>query len=69
MYNNCSCHLLRNEKTGWHILEKSFFNPSRPDPKQREKLSSVFIFILLCGASKGFIKLFEAPQRSIKIKF
>ena len=39
------------------------------------KLNLNFIFILLCGASKGFmkalktfIKLFEAPQRSVKIK-
>ena len=35
----------------------------------------MFIFTLLCGASKGFIKAFkalikpfEAPQRSVKIK-
>ena len=34
----------------------------------------MFIFALLCGASKGvgenktFIKPFEAPQRSVKIK-
>ena len=35
----------------------------------------MFIFILLCGASKGFmkafkvfIKAFEAPQKSVKIK-
>ena len=35
----------------------------------------MFIFTLLCGASKGFmkalkvfIKPFEAPQRSVKIK-
>ena len=24
-------------------------------------------FTLLCGASKGFMKPFEAPQRSVKI--
>ena len=35
----------------------------------------IFIFVLLCGASKGFlkafkafIKAFEPPQRSVKIK-
>ena len=35
----------------------------------------MFIFTLLCGASKGFmkdlkafIKPFEAPQRSVKLK-
>ena len=39
------------------------------------KSTYVFIFILLCGASKGFkkafkafIKPFEAPQRSVRIK-
>ena len=37
------------------------------------KLTHIFIFTLLCGASKGFmkalkafIKLFEAPQRRMK---
>ena len=50
-------------------------NPSRPDTGQREKLISIFIFSLLCGTSKGFmkaskafIKPFETPQRSVKIK-
>ena len=28
-----------------------------------------FIFTLHCGAFKAFIKLFVAPQRSVKIKF
>ena len=39
------------------------------------KLTYFFIFILLCGVSKGFmkslvalIKTFEAPQRSVKVK-
>ena len=35
-------------------------------------LTYIFIFTLLCGTSKGFmkpfIKAFEAPQRSVKIK-
>ena len=42
---------------------------------EEKKLSYIFIFTLLCGASKGFmkalkafIKPFEAPQRSVKIK-
>ena len=47
-----------------------------PYPDNVKKLSSIFIFTILCGASKGFIKafkaptikLFEAPQRSVKIK-
>ena len=31
----------------------------------------IFIFTLLCGASKGFMKAppFKAPHRSVKIKF
>ena len=42
---------------------------------EKKKLSNIFIFLLPCGASKGFmkalkafIKPFEAPQRSVKIK-
>ena len=44
-------------------------------PDKVKKLSEIFIFTLLCGASKGlmktlkaFIKLFEAPKSSVKIK-
>ena len=44
-------------------------------PDEEEKLSLIFIFTFLCGASKGFmkalkafIKAFEASQRSVKIK-
>ena len=40
-----------------------------------KKVTLIFIFTLLCGASKGFmkavkalIKPFEAPQRIVKIK-
>ena len=32
------------------------------------KIKLNFIFTLLCGASKGFMKAFKAPQRSVKIK-
>ena len=46
-----------------------------PIPDKEKKLTSIFIFTLLCGASKGFIKVlkafikpFEVPQRSVKIK-
>ena len=46
-----------------------------PIPDKEKKLTSIFIFTLLCGASKGFmkalkafIKPFEVPQRSVKIK-
>ena len=44
-------------------------------PDEEKKLNSAFIFTLLCGASKVFIKAtkdfikpFETPQRSMKIK-
>ena len=39
-----------------------------PIPDKAKKLSQIFIFTLLCGALKAFIKAFEAPQRSVKIK-
>ena len=46
-----------------------------PIPDKKKKLTQVFIFALLFGASKGFmkafkalIKPFEAPQRSVNIK-
>ena len=46
-----------------------------PIPKEDKKLTEISIFTLLCGASKGFkktlkafIKSFEAPQTSAKIK-
>ena len=51
------------------------FNPSYPDLGRTEKITYIFIFTLLCGAAKdfmkafkAFIKPFEAPQRSVKIK-
>ena len=54
----------------------TFLNPSCPDhPDEKRKLTLIFIFVLLCGVSKGFMKtfrafrkLFEAPQRSVKIE-
>ena len=45
------------------------------DPGRREKTNLNFIFTFLCGATKdfmkafkGFVKPFEAPQRSMKVK-
>ena len=45
------------------------------NPGQSEKIKLNFYFHTLCGASKGFMKVlkafikpFEAPQRSVKIK-
>ena len=50
-------------------------NPSRPDPGQREKIDWNVLFNFFCSASKDFaktlktfIKPFEAPQKSVKIK-
>ena len=47
-----------------------------PIPDKETKLTEIFIFTLLYGASEGlmkalnaFIKPSEAPQRSAKIKF
>ena len=59
-----------------HLLRAKSFNPSRSGPGQREKINlKFFIFVLLCGASNGFmkalkafIKPFEAPQRSVEKK-
>ena len=51
-----------------------FVDSSRPIPGEEKNLSQIFIFTLLCGASKGFmktfkafIKPFEAPQISVEI--
>ena len=47
-----------------------------PNPDEEKKLRQVFIFTLLCGAPiglmkalKAFVKPFEAPERTVKIKF
>ena len=58
---------------------KTYYNGSLtllvPIPDEQKKLSQIFIFRLLCDASrdftkalKAFIKPFEVPQRSVKIK-
>ena len=56
------------------MMNEIQINPFRPDSGRKEKIQ-IFILILLCGASKGFmkalktiIKPFEAPQRSVKTK-
>ena len=60
------------------MLKMSDLNPltlSAPIPDEEKKSTEIFIFTLLSGASKGFmnalkafIKLFQAPQRSVQIK-
>ena len=50
----------------------SYINPSRPNSGRREKINLNFYFLpYLCYLKKTlkvFIKPFEAPQRSVKIK-
>ena len=53
---------------------KNYINPSYFDPGRKEKINLSFIFTLLFGVSKvfmkvlkAFIKTFETPQRSVKI--
>ena len=51
-------------------------NPSRPDLRQREKFNLKFLFShffvvpqkVLWRPFKAFIKSFEVPQRSVKVK-
>ena len=50
-------------------------NPSRPNPRQRERINLISVFTFICGTSKGFIndfkaftKPFEAPQGGVEIK-
>ena len=54
---------------------QNFLTLTAPIPDQEKKLTQIFIFTLLCGALKGFmkalkafIKPFEVPQRSVKTK-
>ena len=51
----------------WETLQ--IFNPSRPKPLRREKINLKFLFLhFFVVPQKAFIKPFEAPQRSTKIK-
>ena len=65
------------------LLTRSLYNKLKerltlyiPIPDKKKELTQIFIFKLLCDASEGFmkalkasIKPFEAPQKSVKIKF
>ena len=69
--------LLVFTKRNLHIYATNCqFNPSRPNPKQWEKIKLNFYFLTSLWCLKGFIKAlkafikpFEGPQRSVKIKF
>ena len=48
---------------------------SVPIPDKEKKVTYIFIFTFLCGATKGFmkalkafVKRFKEPQQSVKIK-
>ena len=41
------------------LAERLPTNSSRPNSERREKIELIFIFTLLCGASKGFMKACE----------
>ena len=54
------------------IRDSSTLNPSRPDPGRREKVNLNFYFHTSLWWLKRFyegLKPFEAPQRSVKVKF
>ena len=54
------------------MLQRRILTLLVPIPDKDKKLSQIFIFTLLCGASKGFMKALKVPnvvpQRSAKIK-
>ena len=45
-----------NTSTDIFFIQILYTDPSRTNPGRREKIKSIFIFTLLCGASKGFMK-------------
>ena len=59
----------------WYF-QKRFFNPSRPDPGQREKINFLFSHFFVLSQKvlwrplslKRLHKTFEEPQRNVKIK-
>ena len=54
------------------MLQRRILTLLVPIPDKDKKLSQIFIFALLCGASKGFMKALKVPsvvpQRIVKIK-
>ena len=58
--------------TNQSIIKSFVFNPSRPNPERRENIKLNFYFQISLWCLKrfyeAFIKPFEAPQRSVKIK-
>ena len=53
MLHNTDQHEITNDS---HLL-LFLFDYSRPNPGRTEEINLYFIFILVCGASKGFVKV------------
>ena len=64
------CFLFVKYTINCYLYYLRSFNPSRPNPRQREKVKLNFHFHTkgFMKLLKAFIKLSEAPQRSVKIK-
>ena len=76
MHNYLPYPISYRTQVGYYLINFYVYT-SRPEPGQdpgrRKKIN--FFFTLFCGASKGFMKVlkafiksFEAPQRSVKMK-
>ena len=68
-------HNVKNENACAGLLNMQKLTLPVPIPDKEKKITQIFNFTLPCGASNSFlkafnafIKLFEAPQRSVKIK-
>ena len=45
-----------------------FLTLSAPIPDEEKKLTEIFIFTLLCGASKGFMKTLKAFIKPFEVR-
>ena len=71
--NDTEKALIHLKQLWWLLINGLTFPVLIPDNER--KLTKIFIFTLLCGATKGFMKAFKsfikpfgAPQSSVKIK-
>ena len=69
------CKFVLHQILSRFLQENEHLTPPVPIPNEEKKLTEIFIFQFLCSVLKGFmkalkafIKLFQAPQRSVKIK-
>ena len=69
----CAANFEIFQKSSETVICKIELNPSPPDPRWRENINLIFIFALLCGASKSlkalkaFTKPYEVPKKSVNI--